>query len=400
MTVKLPEILTHADIDSEFIKEVEPAWETLATCIQCGTCSASCPANDAMDYSPRQVWEMMRLGMEDVILSSRTFWLCTQCYACQVRCPRGIDIAETMRHLREWVVNSDGEIPAALGQMRDAVTASHNILNEDNEHRLIWSDNLEPLPEQLQQVQKKSAEVLFYTGCVSSFYPQTYSIPQALVQILEKAGVSYTTMGGEEWCCGYPLYGGGMKDRVADLARHNVARAQELAPQMLVATCPSCYHTWDHIYPEFVDTTQLGFELLHASQLLARLIEEGRIEFTAEVPWVVTYHDPCDLGRKTGVYDAPRQVIRSVPGVELVEMASCRENSMCCGGGGDVAMTDSTVTEGIAARRLAQAADTGAQAIISSCQQCKRTLQQAARATRTRVRVLDITELVWQAMGG
>jgi len=399
MPTKLPGLLTGNDIDRSFLKQVEPDWETLATCIQCGTCSASCPANEAMDFSPRQVWEMMRLGLQDTVVNSRTFWLCTQCYACQVRCPRGIDIAETMRRLREWTVAQDGNVPPALRRMQSAVGSSRNILEEDNQARLIWSENLDPLPDQLREAGRVGAEVLFFTGCVSAFYPQAYSIPQAFVQILEKAGVDYTTLGGDEWCCGYPLYGAGMKDDVAELAQHNVDRVRAISPKFLVATCPSCYHTWRHIYPEFVDMENLGFEVLHASQFLAQLIEQGRITFKESVPWVVTYHDPCDLGRKSGVYSAPRSIITSIPGVTLREMANCRENAMCCGGGGDVAMTDADVTEGIAERRIAQAKSTGAKAVVSACQQCKRTLQQAARKTKTRLRVVDVTELILRAMG-
>jgi heterodisulfide reductase subunit D len=141
----------------------------------------------------------------------------------------------------------------------------------------------------------------------------------------------------------------------------------------------------------------LGFEVLHASEFLARFIEEGRIKM-AGLTWVATYHDPCDLGRKNGVYEAPRSIIRSIPGMTLREMPDNREDAMCCGGGGDVAMMEADVTEHIAERRLGQAVATGAEAIISSCQQCKRTLLQAARKTKTRIRVLDVTELVWQAM--
>jgi heterodisulfide reductase subunit D len=137
--------------------------------------------------------------------------------------------------------------------------------------------------------------------------------------------------------------------------------------------------------------------VLHASVYLARLIEEGRIRMT-ELPWMVTYHDPCDLGRKNGIYNEPRAIIRSIPGMELREMANNREDAMCCGGGGDVAMMEQDAVEHMAERRLAQAVDTGAQAIISSCQQCKRTLLQAARKTKTRIRILDVAELVWQAM--
>jgi heterodisulfide reductase subunit D len=189
-----------------------------------------------------------------------------------------------------------------------------------------------------------------------------------------------------------------MEEDVTKLAEHNIAHARELAPNHLVATCASCYHTWRHLYPEFTRSNgDWGFEILHASEYLASLIEEGRIKM-AELPWVVTYHDPCDLGRKNGVYDAPRSIIKSIPGMALREMVNHREDSMCCGGGGDVAMMEPDAVEHMAERRLAQAVDTGAQAIISSCQQCKRTLLQAARKTRTRIRILDVTELVWQAM--
>lgn len=398
MAVKLPSLLTEGLLDREFIKQVEPDWRKLATCIQCGTCSASCPAAELMDYAPRQLWELLRLGLRDQVMKSRTFWLCTQCYACQVRCPRGILISETMRNLRQWAVAQGFEVPPALLQLRDAVKATYNILNEDNQSRLIWSQNLEPLPAQLQGPQEGQAEALIFTGCVSSFYPMAYSIPQSLVQVLEQAGVTYTTLGGEEWCCGYPLYGAGMEDQVAELAQHNIAQAQAIAPKNLVATCSSCYHTWRHLYPEYTNANgDFGFEVLHASEFLARLIEEGRIKM-GELPWVVTYHDPCDLGRKNGVYEAPRSIIESIPGMTLREMPNNREDAMCCGGGGDVAMMEADVTEHISERRLAQAVATGATAIISSCQQCKRTLLQAARKTKTRIRVLDVTELVWQAM--
>jgi len=399
MAVKeLPSLLTEDQLNRDFMKQVETEWRKLSTCIQCGTCTASCPAADLMDYAPRQLWEMVRLGLQEQVMQSHTFWLCTQCYACQVRCPRGISISETMRKLREWAVAQGYDIPPTLVQLRDAVDATYNILNEDNQSRLIWSQNLGSLAERLQNGEQGKAEALLFTGCVSSFYPMAYSIPQSLVQIMEQAGVVYTTLGGEEWCCGYPIYLAGMKERVAELAEHNIARAREAAPQSLIATCASCYHTWAHIYPEYNnDSDDFGFEVLHASEYLARLIEEGRIRMT-ELPWTVTYHDPCDLGRKNGIYDPPRSIIQSIPGMTLREMVNNREDAMCCGGGGDVAMMEADATEHIAEHRLAQAVATGAEAIISSCQQCKRTLLQAARKTKTRIRILDITELVWQAM--
>jgi heterodisulfide reductase subunit D len=395
---RLPSLWTEKLLNRAFVEEVEPDWQKLLTCYQCGTCSASCPAADLMDYAPRQLWQLIRLGMRDLVMNSRTFWLCTQCYACQVRCPRGIHISETMRHLREWAVAQGHEIPEAITNLREAVNTTYNILNEDNASRMIWSQNLEPVPVQLQDTLAGRVEVLLFTGCVSSFYPMAYSIPQSFVQILEQAGVTYTTMGGEEWCCGYPLFGAGAKEDVTKLAEHNIARAEALAPGHLVATCASCYHTWQHLYPQYTKGNgDWDFEVLHASEYLLRLIEEGRIKMTP-LDWTVTYHDPCDLGRKNGVYEAPRSIIKSVPGMKLKEMANHHEDALCCGGGGDVAMMEPDAVEHMAERRLAQAVDTGAMAIISSCQQCKRTLLQAARKTKTRIRILDVTELIWQAM--
>ncbi|HSR34199.1 MAG TPA: (Fe-S)-binding protein [Anaerolineae bacterium] len=395
---KLPLLLTTKQLDREFIQQVEPDWHKLLTCFQCGTCSASCPAAELMDYAPRQLWQLIRLGMRDVVMNSRTFWLCTQCYACQVRCPRGIHISETMRHLRERAVAGGYEIPAAITNLRGAVNATYNILNEDNATRMIWSQNLEPVPVQLQHTMAGRAEALLFTGCVSSFYPMAYSIPQSFIQILEQADVTYTTMGGAERCCGYPLYGAGMREDVDELAKHNIAQARELAPTHLVATCASCYHTWRHLYPEYTKSNgNWGFDVLHASEYLAQLIAEGRIKLAA-LDWVVTYHDPCDLGRKNNVYEAPRAIIKAIPQVTFKEMANHGADALCCGGGGDVAMMEPDAVEHMAEQRLAQAVDTGATAIISSCQQCKRTLLQAARKTRTRIRILDVTELVWQAM--
>jgi len=189
-----------------------------------------------------------------------------------------------------------------------------------------------------------------------------------------------------------------MEGLLTSLMAHNVARVREMGAKTLVTTCPSCHYTWSHLYPQ-LDPSPQGFELLHASQFLARLIEDKRLKLGG-VEQVVTYHDPCDLGRKSGIYDAPRQVIGGVPGIEFREMDANRDNALCCGGGGDVQIVDETVTAGVAARRLSQAQRTGARVILSACQQCKRTLAAAARREKARVQVMDIAELVWRAMEG
>lgn len=382
------------ELDFEFGKKITPDLEELRTCIQCGTCSASCPTAYAMDYTLRQLWKLIQLGLKGEVVNSRTFWLCTTCKACTVRCPRGINLTDTMLMLKQYAVKEGLQVPEGIGVLRDTVTASYNISGDDNATRLIWAENLEHRPEGIEA--KKGAEVVYFVGCVSAFYPQAYSIPQSLVQIFEGAGIDFTTMGGQEWCCGYPLYGAGMKDLVPDVASHNVERVKELGSARLVATCPSCYYTWTHVYPELVELPP-ELEILHATQYIARLIEEGKIKL-GPVDRVLTYHDPCDLGRKSEVYDAPRAILNSIPGLEFREMARYGPDAMCCGGGGDVEISDREVTGQVGVLRMQQAQETGAEAVVSACQQCKRTLLTAARQAKIRMRTLDMSELVLDSM--
>ena len=391
--------ITQAAIDLGFAQEKGFDAAKLGTCLQCGTCSSSCPTYFAMDVPPRKLWRMVTLGLKDDIARSSTFWLCTACHSCTVRCPRGIPVSDSMRQIREWVLGEGvQETPRALAMLSDMIVRSHNMKGDDNESRLIWSENLPGgLQSQASWPLKPQAEVVWYVGCVSSFYPMAYKIPQAMVQILGRSGVDFTLLGGQEWCCGFPLYTAGMSDRVHELAAHNLERVRATGARVLVSTCASCYHTWKHLYPEMLPDFPKDLEVLHATEYMARLIESGRLKL-GPVERVVTYHDPCDLGKRSGIYDEPRYVLNSIPGVELREMASIRQNSLCCGGGGNVeAFSPDTVDEA-SGRRLQQAQATGAQYIVSACQQCMRTLHNGARSHKIRVRAIDISQLVLESV--
>jgi len=391
----MTEVLDLATIDRSLARQVTPQpWEKMLSCIQCGTCSASCPTAYAMDHSPRQLWRMVQLGLVEEILTSRTFWLCTVCKSCQVRCPRGIQITDTMVALKEYAHQQAANVPELLLALGETVVNHYNISGDENATRLIWSQNL-PDPPLGVNPPRQTAEVVYFVGCVSSFYPRAYSIPQSLVQLMDRGGVEFTTLGGEEWCCGYPLYVAGMGDRMAELARHNVERVQAMGAERVVFTCPSCYYAWSHLYPQVVDTTGLAFQ--HATEFLVELLADNSLAL-GPVEEVVTYHDPCDLGRKSGVYDPPRRLLTSIPGLELREMAMIREAALCCGGGGDVETADPEVTLGVAANRLAQVQATEAKYVVSACQQCKRTLQEGARKNRIRVRATDVVELLWRSV--
>ncbi len=323
----------------------------------------------------------------------RGVYQCTLCARCHVVCPVQIDTRPLWISMREQLVEW-GLYPEVFDTLRDRVTSQYNISGEDNANRLVWTENMDQVPEGLER--KIGADTVYFVGCVGSLYPRVYSVPQSFVQILERAGEDFTTLGGEEWCCGFPLQIAGMGKSALDLARHNVEAVQAIGARRLVATCPSCYHTWVHEYPRILGEP-LGVEVLHATELLGELIAERRIELRG-FPQPVTYHDPCDLGRTSAIYDEPREIIQAIPGIQFTEMADNREMALCCGGGGDAEMADAQLTAAVARRRIEQVQETGAKVVISACQQCNRTLAEAARRNRIRVRAMDITEVVLAAM--
>jgi heterodisulfide reductase subunit D len=380
-------------------------------CTRCGECVTWCPTYtekpelDAITplrkietvrrFIRRQNGLLARLfgprppRQEDLETHSAGAYDCTLCGRCAVVCPVHIHTRDMWITMREELVRA-GVYPEALDHLRETITTHYNLSGDPNQDRLIWSQNLAEVPEGVGG--KQQAEVVYFVGCVSSFYPQSYSVPQSVVQVLDRAGVDFMTLGGEEWCCGFPLVIAGMGEEALESVHHNVEAVRRTGAKRLVASCPSCYHTWKHEYPHVLGQ-ELGFEVLHATELLAEIIGEGRVSLLP-LEETVTYHDPCDLGRTSGIFEAPRQVIRAIPGVTLVEMEHHHEYSLCCGGGGDVEMADADLTAAVAKRRVEEAQAAGAQTVLSGCQQCKRTLAGAARREKVRVRAMDVVELV------
>ncbi len=396
-------------------------------CYHCHKCTAGCPTAFAMEYGPDRILRLIQFGQQERLLTSRDIWLCLGCEMCGAHCPNEIDIGEVMialkdaaeragyraedcQELREVLADYLEQRPAAviddrlctgiqrLNSLSQTIVAEHNISGDDNAARLIWSQNLAEIPPGLDR--RAGADLVYFVGCVASFFPRSYRVPQAMASILEASGADFTTLGGQEWCCGYPLLSMGRLEQAKRLIRHNVDQVHELGASRVVFACPSCYHMWHFIYPEVLGE-DLDLEVLHATELLSELIEGGAIEL-GEVDLQVTYHDPCDLGRKSDVFEPPRQVLRSIPGLTLREMSSCGEISECCGGGGNLESFDPDVVSDVSLKRVGRACEVEAQVIVSACQQCERTLTAAVRqhqaARKARMRVMDVTELVWQAI--
>jgi heterodisulfide reductase subunit D len=385
------------------VKVQELSGENTYLCYQCQKCSVGCPTAHAMTYRPAQIMRAVQFGLQEMLMRDASIWRCLTCETCGTFCPNDLHPREVIEVLRCMAMEDGGNLShdqalergvRALRMLGARIGDAHNISGDLNDNRLIWADNLPVRPPYLDR--KKGAETVYFVGCVSSLYPMSYAVPQAFVTILEKTGADYTTMGSAEWCCGYPLLIGGQVKAAEAVIRHNVQEIKSLGARRVVMTCPSCYHSWHHVYPEIVG--ELDFEVLHATQLLAEMVAEDRLPMTKGREMVVTYHDPCDLGRKADIYEEPRQVLEAIPGVTLVEMESRRETALCCGGGGNLETFDPDLGAEVAAKRVAEAQAVGAQVITSACPQCERTLTKSVRAGRVRIRVMDVAQLVERAL--
>lgn len=380
----------------------------ISACTNCRLCADVCPAVSAShDGCLSGAYRLHRLrgvigrragllsrllrrsepSAEELTDFGKTVFSCTLCANCQEVCPVGIGLKGLWCSLRQDLVHEDA-YPEQVDMIRDNLVESHNVFGEENDERLDWVEDLPDAPE--DSFVRESAEIVYFTGCVASFFPMAQQIPMAMAKILEQRGVHFTLLGEEEWCCGFPLLGAGLKDHFREYIDHNVEAVRRTGARRIVFACPSCYQTWREFYPK-------EFQITHAAEFFEEL-SLGKEMFTEPLQLTVTYHDPCDLGRGARVFEAPRRLIRSIPGVKLVELARNRENCRCCGGGGNLEMIDPRLSAQITEEKIAEVLATGAQAVVTCCQQCVRTMTTYVKRNQIPIEVLDITQLVLRAL--
>lgn len=380
----------------------------IQACTNCQACAEVCPAvAGSLDGKLSAVYRLKTLGRmarartgfwrklgftkeptaEALRAFSDTVFRCTLCGNCRQACPAGLDLTQLWHSLRRDLVASDA-YPGKIDMIRENLTESHNVFGEDSEDRAEWVEDMPDAPD--HGYVKDRAEVIYFTGCVSSFFPLAQRIPMALAEIFDAARVDFTLLGEDEWCCGFPLLGAGLSDQLDVLVGNNVDVIKARGAGQVVFACPSCYRMWQEHYPR-------EFEIFHATEFLGKLLKEERLSFR-ELAMTVTYHDPCDLGRGAGTYDAPREIIQSIPGIRLIELPNNRENCNCCGGGGNLEMIDAGLCADIAGNKMKEVRATGAQAVVTACQQCVRTMTTYARRNKIPVQVMDVVQLVHKAL--
>jgi Fe-S oxidoreductase len=285
-----------------------------------------------------------------------------------------------------------GVFPSAVKPVRGvsaSLTGEGNPLGEERSKRADWAEGLSVKPFE------EGMEVLYFPGCYLSYDPRLKKVAGATAEILKKAGVEFGILGTKENCCGESIRKTGDEELFKRLARENIKTFIDSGVSRILVSSPHCYHTFRNEYPEF----SVNFEVIHITQFIHELIEEGRLELRGEYGKSVTYHDPCYLGRHNGIFDEPREALKKVPGLELLEMPDSREDSLCCGGGGGRIWMETPKGERFSDLRVVQAAETGAEVLVTSCPYCithfedsRLTLEDEEDGESLEVR--DITEII------
>jgi len=367
----------------------EEGGEILKLCYQCGVCSATCPWNLVRSFIVRRIMHEAQLGLVD--LEADEMWLCTSCKACVQRCPRGVEIIDVMRAMRRVITEVGvAKVPDSLRIAVKNISGVGNPLGEPPEKRADWAEGLEV------KTYTKGTEVLYFPCCIPAYDPKVKRVARATASILEEAGVDFGILGVAEKCCGESIRKAGSESLFQSLVQSNISVFQEAGVSKVVTTSPHCYSTFKNEYPEFGG----NFEVIHYSQYLAELIKEGRLKLSKELNKKVTYHDPCYLGRHNGIYDEPRQVLQSIPGLELVEMVDSRENSLCCGGGGGRIWMETKKGERFSDIRIEQALEVGASILAVACPYCMLNFEDSVLTLDKGdvIEIKDIAELVQEAI--
>jgi Fe-S oxidoreductase len=366
---------------------------TLLECIQCGRCTGGCPVSMKTALNIRGI--IYQALIEDFIEVNgmEVLWDCTNCLTCTTRCPKDIKPADVIIGLRGYIVGEGKGVPP---RVRDALMSAFtrgNTLGFATEDRDKWAEELDF--EVKNVLDQGETDLLFYIGCTPAYDPRIQPVTRSLATVFQRLGIDFGTMGMDEMCCGNEIRRIGESEGFESMVEEFHEMGKEFQAQRMVTVSPHCFNAFRNEYGE------MPYPVQHYTQFMAELVDSGRVTFQNEVRKKVTYHDPCFLGKHNQIYDEPRHILRSLPGVEFQDLDRSRERSVCCeGGGGRMWAEGTNVEERLAHQRVRDAIDLGAEVLAVACPFCLLTLEDAVKilGLEDRLQVMDIMELVAQAM--
>lgn len=382
--------------------DLKKYWD-LTLCTKCAICYSSCPAVlDERFLPPAALAANYRFLCDSrdegsgkrLAAVSENIWLCTSCGSCTFHCPKEVDGSGSVIEERSLLIESSGQVPKNVQEVLTSAVKYHNPMRTPPGKRTGWAEGLKV--RYLPEIGK--ADTLFFVCCSPAFDIRNQQIARAMAAIFSALGEDFAILGDEEWCCGDHLLRLGEKGLFEMLAEHNVAMFKKYSTKRIITISPHCYHTFTHDAPY----KDIGLHVQHYTEYLADALRGGRIKPKKAIQKRITYHDPCFLGRRMGVYDRPREVLEALPGLELIEMSRSRENSFCCGGGAGRVWTEDSKPEGRPCmERGKEAIGTGAEIIATSCPFCITNLEDAIKVLEREgeVVVRDIAELVQEVLG-
>jgi Fe-S oxidoreductase len=371
-------------------------------CIQCGMCSAACPLAFAMDYTPRRAIYMAKEGLLDPVLQSNTLWLCVSCYNCTARCPTGLKVTDILfPALRDAAINAGVTLPGELKKGLDNTYRYGNALGESARKRIEWLKGA-GVPVPIASQLRRPFDVLWLVECYPSYHPRNVVQSQAMARVLSALGVDFAILGPEERCIGDCERLSGEKGLFESLVEYNTSLLDKYEYREIITSDPHAYNSLHRVYPSLVKT----YPVKHYIHFLAERLHLLKPLLKHRVEARVTYHDNCCLGRMCGLYDAPRALLRAIPGVSLVEMAFTRDNALCCGGGGAGMWLDTVISqtagERLSDRRIGHALATGAGILAVSCPFESSRFEDSLKSTGNEAKMVvrDILELLDESMRG
>ena len=385
------------DYDIDNLEKVTslPDAESLGWCYGCAKCTAVCPIDIVGDYSPRKIHRRTQTGID--LFTSPDLWMCTTCMNCLRVCPKEVNMIKIMPAVREQAV-LEGNVPPELQKAFEDTAKHGNPLGQPQRKRADWVKRSGVAVPIMKDI-KRPVDILWYVGSYPSYHPRGNDAACAAARIFNALGIDFGVLGVEEKDDGDSQRLAGEKGLFEMLAEDNIATFSKYEFNRMVVTGPHEFNAFKNEYPKYGG----DFKVLHYTQFLVEHLDRLKPMLKKPINLKVTFHDPCYLGRHNGEYDAPRELLRAIPGIELVEMGRCRENGYCCGGGGGGMWLDSFTkahtTMRLSERRVREAVEYGADVLAVCCPFEVSRFEDAAKSTgNDRLIVRDILELLDESM--
>ncbi len=363
---------------------VDAGGEALKKCYQCGTCTGTCPWTPITHFNIRKLVRLGQLGLDGI---EDHMWGCSTCKFCVDRCPRGVELIDVVTAIRN-VYSGGGMLPQSLRAFVGSMSARGNPWSGDQAKRNDWAKDKYPL-------YSKDTEYLFWTCCTVCYDPRNIKLAKATAEVLNLARLSWGMPSVDVNCCGESVRKVGDLELFERLRQTNLNYFETHRVDKIITVSPHCLATFKKEYGE-------DYDVLHLSQLIDKLIKEKKLSPKKNFGGLkVTYHDPCYLGRHSGIYDAPRDILKAIPGIDFVEMDRNREQSMCCGGGGGGLWMEKLKGERLSDLRIEEAMATGATVLATSCPYCITMFEDSSRTLNVdeKIKIKDVTELFLESLG-